>query len=114
MILILISDTFQRMRSAYRPFWEKCLLFLVLFASFSLSVALYAKKDTLQKSQILRWELMNHRQEVIAYLLDYRTLPKSLEAIGKWTPLTDPLGHPYAYNPETGWVSSTTSQFTNW
>lgn len=104
-----------------RPFWEHIIVGLLVGASVFISLGIYAKKDFLFKSEIVRLELLTLRNYAIAYILEYHQLPTSIEgAVGPWSmvpgpwSLKDPFGTPYLYNSKRGQVSSATRACKEW
>ena len=88
-----------------RPVWEQIVLGWVIGGSLLLSLALYARRDNVSKTRWMHWELMAHRQSVIAFFLTHKQFPTSLQEAAATVPLIDPFGHPYFYDPNTGWVN---------
>lgn len=96
------------LKTKKRPAWESAVIFLTVAVSLWMTVALYAKRDRVFKERLLIYELMTFRNQVAADLLVHRKKPETM------TLPMDPCGHPYQYNPETGWVSSSTPSYRHW
>ena len=93
-----------------RPVWEWVLLVTVISVSLLLSAALYARRDSVAKNKMMRWELQAHRQSILAYFLTNKQFPKDLQSALTTAPLRDPFGSPYHYDAKTGWIHSQTEE----
>ncbi|MBI5299722.1 MAG: hypothetical protein HY877_05460 [Deltaproteobacteria bacterium] len=104
----------MELRRKTRPAWEYFFVSAIVIATLWLSLALYAKRDQVYKEKILMQELATLRNEITAYVLEHRTLPKSPLSIvhSPWSP--DSFGNEYHYNAETGHIQSTTASYQNW
>jgi len=85
--------------------WQMALYAVLITVSMVLSVAIYAKRDTVQKMRLRHIELMTHRQNIELFLLTRKHLPQNLAEVST-APTTDPFGRPYSYDAKTGAVSS--------
>jgi len=104
----------MELRRKTRPVWEYFVVSAIVIATVWLSLALYAKRDQVYKEKILMQELIMLRNEITAYVLEHRMLPKSPLSIvpSPWS--HDPFGNAYHYNEETGYIQSTTAPYQNW
>ncbi|MDO8526407.1 MAG: hypothetical protein Q7T03_01825 [Deltaproteobacteria bacterium] len=92
-----------------RSFWEYITVGTVVGLAMILSMGLYAKRDHLQKSKLMMWELMTFRNRITTHLLEHRR-PMELSAELP----ADPFGNAYQYNSKTGQVSSMTPGYQSW
>ena len=104
----------MQMGKPVRPFWEYIVVALLVGASIFLSLGIYAGKDFLFKSEIVRLELLTMRNYVAAYTLEHHQHPNSIETSFGPRPFKDPFGNPYLYSPKTGQLSSATRACREW
>lgn len=111
----------MQLERSRRSGWEWFVIGGVVLLSMWLSLALYAKRDRVFKERLLIWELQTLRNYVAASMLENRKMPSDLkEVVSPWSivhgPLSeqDPFGSPYHYNPQTGWVATTTPGYNQW
>ena len=115
-----------------RPAYEIFIVAVCVVLSVLISGALYAGRLKIQKGQLLQTELGSFRRAIMAYRLEHRANPPSLDALteradgGEGAPYIgvlpgfkegraiDPFGNPYVYEPESGWVSSSSVGFERW
>lgn len=112
----------MQLKRSRRAGWEYVVLIFVVASSMILALALYSKRDQVAKERLLIQELGMLRNYVIAYTLEHREIPKNPWSLpagqaglvpGGWSN-QDPFGHPYQYNPKTGWVRTTTKRYVHW
>ena len=99
----------MELKDARRSFWEYIVVGLVVGSALFLAAGLYAKRDFLCKSEMLRLELLMLRNRVVTHLLENKRLPENISL-----PPADPFGNFYRYNPKTGWVSTATHACREW
>jgi len=112
---------------------------LIVLLTFSLTIATFYFQRLVTKQRIMFHELRVLRTSVNLYRAVNNRNPKSLSELAtatfhfpgenvqrkyldyriqksdkKGTELVDPFGNPYAYNPEKGWVRSSTKDYKFW
>jgi len=115
------------------PF-EFVVVAIVVGLTVVLAAGLYSGRKKEQKSNLLVQELGMLRSGVTLYRTVHHENATSLEELAakeyevgdakrpyieqlpmsKDGRIVDPFGNPYAYDPKTGWVSSTTEGFERW
>lgn len=116
--------------------WERSLLFFLIFVIVGVTGRIYVIQQDLHKQQQLRYELMILRSAVNTYKIVEKKTPTSLLNLFSETytlpgsdnqqyyarqmtvenggQVLDPFGHPYKFEPETGWISSSTRKYAAW
>ena len=117
-----------------RTVYEYIVIAAIVVISVSLAAALYAGRAKVRKGHLLVQELSMLRNGIQIYQLVNRKNPSSLAELVEGTyeseseprryvgplptdsagRLIDPFGNPYAYDPQTAWVSSKTEGFERW
>lgn len=112
---------------------------LVVVLTFSLTIATFYFQRLVTKQRILFHELRVMRTSVNLYRAVNNRNPKNLNELAtatfhfpgenvqrkyldyriqkdgeRGTELVDPFGNPYSYNPQKGWVRSTTKEYEYW
>lgn len=111
----------MQLERSRRAGWEWFVIVGVVLLSMWLSLALYAKRDQVFKERLLIWELQTLRNYVTAAILENKKIPEDLKEVtglgsmvySLWSK-NDPFGSPYHYNPQTGWVATTTHGYSQW
>lgn len=98
----------MQLKRSKRKSWEIVVVALLVAGAMWMSLALYSKRDQVDKERLLILELETLRNRVMAHMLTTREIPENMEFFH------DPFGNPYRYNPETGWVSSQTEGYDYW
>jgi len=117
-----------------RSVFEIVLISVVVALALALGVGLYSGRSKVKKSQLLIQELSMLRSSVSLYNMINRHLPANLEGLVDSTyqvnslsrpyvefvhrsgdgKIIDPFGNPYSYDSRSGWVCSTTSNYSRW
>lgn len=112
---------------------------VIIVLTFALTIATFYFQRLVTKQRILFHELRVLRTSVNLYRAVNNRNPRSLDELAtatftfpgenvqrkyldyriqkdekKGSKLLDPFGHPYSYNPEKGWVRSSTSEYKFW
>lgn len=117
-----------------RPTYEIVIVTAIVVLTVAMSIGLYSARSRVVKGNLLVSELANLRGAILLYQKLHRANPPGLEVLVLGTyeigetkqpylerlpadpggKLRDPFGGAYRYDPETGWVSSTTSGYERW
>ena len=117
-----------------RPSYEIVIVVAAVLLAVVVAAALTASRAELEKRSLMTRELSAMRGAIAAYRLIHKVNPESLGALaaarhragGEEMPFIDrlpgggegvaidPFGHPYAYDPNSGWVASTAPGYERW
>lgn len=118
-----------------RAKYEVVIVIIIVVLAVALSIGLYAGRTKIYNGKRLINELQGMRTAVQLYITLNHSVPPSLETLAKSTfdagdetqrpyienlpindkgEVIDPFGHPYKYNPQKGYVYSTTPGYENW
>ena len=124
------------MEGKKRPVWEIIVLAVILVLTITLVGSTYSSQQKFEKQKNLHHQLQLLRTAVLLYKSVNKTNPIEIAQITEGTftlpeetltrhyvehapklsngKLTDPFGNPYAYDPETGWIKSSTPGYDFW
>lgn len=119
-----------------RAKYEVIILLVVIAAALVAGVSIYKMRVKADKSKLLLSELEQMRSAITTYKTLNKVLPPDLEGLVKLTysftstespkpylpnaklnpagKLVDPFGNVYKYDVAKGWVSSSTTGYTDW
>lgn len=117
-----------------RPSYETVIVVVAVLLAVIMGAALTASRAELEKRSLMTRELSAMRGAIASYRMLKKANPTSLGELaaashpvgegdmpfidrlpgGEADAATDPFGHPYAYDPQTGWVASTTPGYERW
>ena len=118
-----------------RAKYETVIITIIVVLAIALSVGLYSGRAKIHNGKRLINELQGLRTGIELYMMLNKSIPPSLETLAKSTydagdgtqrpyienlptndkgQVIDPFGHPYDYDPKTGYVYSTAPGYQNW
>lgn len=126
----------MKFRNPNRSVLETVILLFVFVAVFAFMVNSYIMEKRVYKEKALLYELSLLRQGVSGFTMIEKRMPGNLVELATTAyrlpgdenkrrfvdrlivndrgDIIDPFGHPYAYNSEKGWVSSTAPGYGQW
>lgn len=123
------------MNASRRSLYEVIIVVIVVALTVVLTIGLYVERTKVHKGRMLTTELSSLRTSVTLYTVVNRKPPHSIAALLDETyeardgsrrvfaeyahrdgsgSIIDPFGMPYAYDPESGWISSSTAGYQTW
>ena len=123
------------MNARGRAKYEIVIVVIIVVLAVALAMGLYAGRTKIHNGKRLVNELQGLRTGVELYMTLNRSIPSNLETLAKSTydsgdgtqrpyienlptnekgQIIDPFGHPYKYDPKTGYVCSTTPGYQTW
>lgn len=122
------------MNKIKRPIYEVTVVLIVVILTVVLGLGLYAGRARMQKCKLLMNELSMLRSAVMTYKMINKRNPDSLGDLVATTykadsvekpyldtlpglvegRVVDPFGAPYAYDPESGWLQSSSPDYRSW
>lgn len=118
-----------------RSKYEVVIVIAVVIISAAISIGIYSARSTMNKGKQLMMELSALRSGITHFIVVNHSKPPSLDALVTGTydagngerqhfvdrvyrndrgMIIDPFGNEYSYDPETGWVRSTTDDYEKW